>query len=137
MNELVPLFTWKSKIIELACAQIFLGRNDCLETYNYPLLSPEDIFEKLSICLKHTSKFPSTKNVQSINTEKGQYRFNRLPFGAKVAPGIFKQIMDTLLNDIDFAIAYLEDILIKSESQEQYVKHDKDVFEKIKQHFET
>ena len=58
-----------------------------------------------------------------------------MPFGVKVAPGIFKQIMDTLLNDIDFAIAYLDDI--KSESQEQYVKHVKDVFEKIEQRFET
>ena len=39
-----------------------------------------------------------------------------------------------LLNHVDFAIVYLDDILIKSESQEQYAKHIKDVFEKIKQY---
>ena len=55
------------------------------------------------------------------------YRFNRLPFEIKVAPGIFQQIMDALLNCLDFVIAYLDDILIKSESQE---KHVKEVFEK-------
>ena len=36
---------------------------------------------------------------------------SRLPFGIKVAPGIFQQIMDTLLSDVDFTIAYLDDIL--------------------------
>ena len=40
--------------------------------------------------------------------------------------------MNTLLND-DFAIAYLDDILIMSESQEQHAKHVKEIFEKIKQ----
>ena len=37
--------------------------------------------------------------------------------------------MDSLVNDVDFIIAYLDDILIKSESQEQHAKHDKEVFE--------
>ena len=36
--------------------------------------------------------------------------------------------MNTLLNDIDFAMAYLDDILINSESQKQHAE----VFEKIK-----
>ena len=36
--------------------------------------------------------------------------------------------MDTLLNDVDFAIAFLGDILIKSKSQEQHAKHAEEVF---------
>ena len=40
--------------------------------------------------------------------------------------------MDMLLNDADFIKAYLDDILIKSESQEQNAKYVKEVFEKIK-----
>ena len=57
---------------------------------------------------------------------KSMYRFNRLPFRINVAPGIFQQIMDTLLNDVN-------NILIKSESQEQHAEHVKEVFEKVKQ----
>ena len=57
-----------------------------------------------------------------------------MPFGIKVAPGIFQQIIDMLLNDVDFAIAYLDDILMKSESQEEHTKYVKEVFEKIKQY---
>ena len=40
--------------------------------------------------------------------------------------------MDMLLNDVDFTIVYLVDILIKSESQEQHAKHVKEVFDRIK-----
>lgn len=39
--------------------------------------------------------------------------------------------MDTILNDVDFSIAYLNNILIKSESCE-HAKHVKEVFEKNK-----
>ena len=42
--------------------------------------------------------------------------------------------MHTLLNDVDFAIAYLDDILIKSESWEQHTEHVTEVFVKIKQY---
>lgn len=59
---------------------------------------------------------------------------NRLPFGIKVIPGIFQQIIDTLVNDVDFAIAYVDDILIKSEIREQHAEHVKEVFEIIKQY---
>ena len=31
-----------------ACADFSMGLNDCLETYNYPLPSLEDVFAKLS-----------------------------------------------------------------------------------------
>ena len=40
--------------------------------------------------------------------------------------------MDTLLNDVDFAKAYLDNILMKSESQEHHAKLVKEVFWKIK-----
>ena len=44
----------------------------------------------------------------------------------------FLQIMNMLLNDVDFTIAYLDNILIKSESQEQHAEHIKEVFEQNK-----
>ena len=108
-----------------------MGLNECLETYNYPLLSLENIFVKLS-----GDKVSSKLNLSevylqilvdkecvkylTINIKKnktGLYRFNRLPFRIKVASGIFQQIMDTLLNDADFPIAYFDNILrVKAEN---------------------
>ena len=60
----------------------------------------------------------------------GLYRFNWQPFRINIAAGIFLQI--TLLNDVDFSIAYFDDILTKSESREQRAERVKDVFEKNK-----
>ena len=47
-----------------------------------------------------------------INTHRGLYKFGRLPFGVKVMPVIFQEVMDTMLSDLDFSVAYSDDILI-------------------------
>ena len=53
----------------------------------------------------------------TIMIHKSIYKLNRLFQGIKVASAIFQQIMDTMLNDIDFAVAYIDDILTKSENK--------------------
>lgn len=70
----------------------------------------------------------------TIDTHKGLYEFNRLPFRIKVAPGIFCPVMDTLLSDLNLAIAYLDDILIKSENRELHIQHMNKVFRKINEY---
>ena len=57
----------------------------------------------------------------TINTHKGLFKFNLLPFEIKVAPSIFQQIMDTILAGLDCAQAYLDDILIRSETRHQHL----------------
>ncbi|KAK6762849.1 hypothetical protein RB195_023524 [Necator americanus] len=51
------------------------------------------------------------KRLLTINTHRGLYRFNRLPFGVKPASGIFQQCLDALIAGIDGTTAYLDDIL--------------------------
>ena len=63
--------------------------------------------------------------VLTINTHKGLYKLNRFPFGLKVDPSFFRQVMDTMLRGFDFAIAYLDNILIKRENNNQYCDHIK------------
>ena len=41
--------------------------------------------------------------------------------------------MDTMLTDLDFATAYLDNILIKSKNREEHAKHVTEVFKKIKE----
>ncbi|KHJ99148.1 hypothetical protein OESDEN_00856 [Oesophagostomum dentatum] len=47
-----------------------------------------------------------------INTHHGLYRYNRLTFEVKSAPGIFQQIMDAVIAILDGVAAYLDDIII-------------------------
>ena len=65
-----------------------------------------------------------------INTNRGLFKFERL-FGVKVAPAIFQQVMNTMLNGFDFAVAYLDDILIKSQSLGEHKDHVHMVFAQI------
>ena len=59
---------------------------------------------------------------------------NRLAFEVKVAPVIFQQVMDSMLGDLDFAFAYLDDILITSKSVTEHRKHIMCVFDKIQEY---
>ena len=69
--------------------------------------------------------------VLTVNTNKGLYKLNRLPFGLKVALSLFQQVMDTMLADLYFAVVYLDNILIKSENNNQHCDHIKEVFRRI------
>ena len=48
------------------------------------------------------------------------YKFNRLSFGIKDTLAIFQQVMDTMLSELDFVAAYVEDILIKDEPHKEH-----------------
>ena len=48
-----------------------------------------------------------------------------------MASSLFQQVMVAMLVGLEFAMAYLDDILIKSEYTEQHKKHVRDVFKRI------
>ena len=65
----------------------------------------------------------------------GLFEFNCMPFGLKNAPAIFSELMNIVLDGLDeFAIAYLDDILIYSKSLDEHLKHIKIVFERLRKH---
>ena len=41
-----------------------------------------------------------------INTHRGLFQSNRLPFGVSSVPGIFHMLMETLLNEIPLVVVY-------------------------------
>ena len=45
-----------------------------------------------------------------INTHKGLFRYNRLPFGIASAPSIFQRVMESLVREIPGVVVYLDDI---------------------------
>ena len=47
----------------------------------------------------------------------------KVPFGLAQAPAYFQNIMSKVLNGLSFAIAYLDDIIIFSETLEQHLAH--------------
>ena len=61
-----------------------------------------------------------SKQFLTINTSKGLYQYNRLPFGVAIAPAIFQSTMDTILKGIDGVVCYVDDILITGRNDQEH-----------------
>ncbi|KAL3184672.1 hypothetical protein MRX96_006003 [Rhipicephalus microplus] len=58
----------------------------------------------------------ASADVLTISSVKGLYKVRRLPFGVSVAPGLFQRTMDTLFARLLQVAAYLDNILVASET---------------------
>ena len=104
--------------------------NQCVETKTYPLPTTDDIFARLAggriftklDLLQAYLQLPvddDSKDLLVINTPKGLFRYNRLPYGVSVAPAIFQSVMDRILHNLPVA-CYLDDILISAPTVEEH-----------------
>ena len=127
------------------CADLSTGLNQALDINQYPLPKPSDIFVALNGG-KQFSKIDLSdaylqvevdeigKEILVINTHKGLFRYNRLPFGVASAPSIFQNIMDQMLAGIPGAVAYLDDIIITGGNSAEHLSNLQHVFQRIKEY---
>jgi len=105
------------------CGDFKVTVNKASKLDRYPIPKIEDLFAKLAGGKQFTKLDMSqayqqllldddSKNYVVINTQRGLFRYNRLPYGVSSAPGIFQRTMENLLQGISNIVVYLEDILI-------------------------
>ena len=62
----------------------------------------------------------------------GKYEFKTIPFGLKGAPTTFQRLMDITLTDMsEFAAAYLEDVVIFSDTRTKHLEHIRKVPDRL------
>lgn len=116
------------------CGDYKVTVNQAAKLDTYPLPRIEDIFAKLArgkafskLDLAHAYQQlaldEDSKEYTTINTHKGLYRYNRLPFGIHSAPAIFQRTMEGILRGISHVTVYIDDILITGENEEEHLKN--------------
>lgn len=90
------------------CVDCGVTINPFLKTVHYPMPNIEEIFASpancnVFCCLDLSGAYQqlkvseASKKLLTINTHKGLFQFNRLPFGIASAPSIFQKVMDQIL----------------------------------------
>ena len=62
----------------------------------------------------------------------GKYQFNRVPFGLAQAPAYFQKLINDVLRGCNFAMGYLDDIIIYSQSEQEHLEHLEEIFIRLK-----
>ena len=101
----------------------------------YANLHGAKIFTTLDLCsgYYHIALDQDSKAKTAFVTLFGKYKFNAVPFDLAQAPAYFQQLISIVLQDCsDFAMAYLDDIIIFSQNEGEHLKHIEIIFKKLK-----
>ena len=116
------------------CGDFKATVNPQLEVEQYPLPRAEDVFANLSNGQKF-SKLDlrqayltleceeESKDLLTINTLKGLYRFNRLVYGISSGPSIWQRTMDQILQGIPGVQCILDDMVVTGSDDAEHLEN--------------
>ena len=82
----------------------------------------------------HIGLSGNSKAKTAFFTPFGKYQFEAVPFGLAQALAYFQQLISIVLQGCsDFAIAYLDDIIIFSKNEAEHLEHIEIIFQKLKE----
>ena len=117
--------------------------NKVIRKFTWPMQKVEGIFSKLNGATYFTTldlragyhhipldkpSIPKT----AFNSPFRKYEYVKVPFGLAQAPAYFQELMTGILNDLNFTIAYLDDIIIFSKTPQEHLSHIRKVFKKLR-----
>lgn len=124
------------------CGDYKVTVNPALEIDIHPLPKPQELFASLAGGEKFTKLDLSqayqqlrledtSKELVTINTHKGLYRYSRLPFGVASAPAIFQRTMDNILQGISRVQCYIDDILVSGVDDADHLRNLDEVLRRL------
>ncbi|CAI2339148.1 unnamed protein product [Caenorhabditis sp. 36 PRJEB53466] len=127
------------------CADFKTGLNEALEDEDHPIPTPEDVFATLNggtvfstVDLKDAylqiELAEESKELLTVNTHRGLYQYQRLPFGAKTAPMVFQRIMDKMITGLTGVTAYLDDIIVVGRTGKEHMENLIELFKRISEY---
>ena len=139
---IVPVMKQNGRI--RICGDYRITINQAIKVDSYPLPRVEDLFSALAGG-KYFSKLDisqaylqlpldeNSKQYVTVNTHRGLFQYNRLPFGVSAAPAIFQRCMETLFQGCQGVSVYLDDLLVTASTMEEHLER----LDKVLQILET
>ena len=114
------------------CGDYKVTVNRAAKTDSFPLpriddlfasLTGEQTFSKLNLAnaYQQFELDEESKKLVVINTQRGLFRYNRLPLGVSAAPAIFQRTIESVLRGIPGTCVYLDDILITGKTEQEHL----------------
>ena len=124
------------------CGDYKLTVNKAAKVDSYPIPLIDDLFASLAggklfskLDLVHAYQQllldDTSKELVVVNTHKGLFRYNRLPFGVAAAPAIFQRTMESILQGLPNVCVYLDDILVSGTSEADHIQNLEAVLERL------
>ena len=124
------------------CGDYKLTVNQVAQADTYPLPLIQDIFAPLAngktftkLDLAHAYQQllldSESRPYTTINTNRGLFRYTRLPFGVSAATAIFQRTMESLLTGLSHVCIYLDDILVTGASEAAHLHNLAAVLERL------
>ena len=127
------------------CGDFKVSVNPALKIDMYPLPKVEDIFATLGKgelyskidllqAYNQLEVEVASRNLLTINTHKGLFQYNRVPFGIAAAPAIWQRTLELVLQGIPRVHCLLDDIIIAGRDEEEHFRLLKQVMAQLDQH---
>ena len=105
---------------------------------NLSRISKAKIFTKIDIrqAFHKIRMDPDSVDLTTFRCRYGTFKYTVLPFGLTNGPATFQRFINWILRDLldDFCHAYIDDILIFSENEEDHEAHVRKVLERLRDH---
>lgn len=75
---------------------------------------------------------PESRDITTFITNKGLFRFKRLPFGLVIAPELFQKVMDQILAGCTGTYWYLDDVIVEGRDKQEHDERLEEVLRRMK-----
>ncbi|CAC5366945.1 unnamed protein product [Mytilus coruscus] len=150
--EKVEFSEWAAPIVPMIkpdksvriCGDYKVTINQVSKLDNYPIPKTDDLyatlsggqaFSKLDLSQAYQQIVldEESRKYLTINTHKGLYQYNRLPFGGSSATGIFQRTIENLLQGIPRVVVRVDDILVTESSKSEHLDNLETVLSKLQE----
>ena len=148
--EPVQFSEWAAPIVPILkpddsiriCGDYKTTDNQVSKLDSYPIPKVEDLlatlgggeeFTKLDMSQAYQQLLldDESKQYTTINTHKGLFQYNRLPYGISSAPGIFQWNMENLLHNIPYVTVRVDDSLVSGACDEDHLNNLEEVLKRL------